>query len=164
MTPKTYTYVRMVWAGMTDMIPAAQTAVLRQLETSSASPYVAKTENMANNAGTKTHTSFRDTSEKPTAGSKEYRKADVIIIPGNVVVPIGRPIGYQDLTSYHNLNCSYPCLDKYSVALKLNQGSYSWITRPYFLTAYNLSCTQYQRLQSRKANRAIGKKLTIRIA
>ena len=56
------------------MIPAAQTAVLRQLETSSASPYVAKIENMANKMGTNTHTSFRDTSEKPTAGNKENRK------------------------------------------------------------------------------------------
>ena len=63
-----------------------------------------------------------------------FNHTDVNMMPGYTVPPTTRPSGYHDSESYQFQKPYAPFSNRNLVDLKLNQGSYSWMTDSNFMT------------------------------
>ena len=97
------------------MINVEATAAFADLEHSNVSKPSNSVARTPNQTGTYTHTSFSDMS-LPTNPSILQMSTDVICMPGYIVVPTGRPRGYQLMWSNHVKNLPQPFAARYSVA------------------------------------------------
>eukprot|EP00955_Chlamydomonas_euryale_P073851 361871-Chlamydomonas_euryale.AAC.4 len=105
----------MMCAGMTAMTSAPAGDALLNPEHSAASMPVSTDAAAPNHVGTKTQMSLSD---QPSLRWSNVCLIATLVscIPGKMVVPTGRPSGYQDVWSNHVKNFRRPSLYRYSVA------------------------------------------------
>lgn len=77
---------------------------------------------------------YRISRGNPIHPNNFLKKTVVYIKPGKTVFPTYLPMGYHDSESNQYWNSFIPFSSKYFVALKLNQGSNSWMMASYFIT------------------------------